>query len=127
MGALLISNENHCTTPSIRQNGDKNGTTYTPPTNITLPDNIDWRSLGAVTRVKDQGFCGSCWAFGTTGVLEGQLFRKTGKLIELSEMDLVWCSSLNSSSWPHWRPDQNHGCENGVVEVIFFQKQFFTA
>ena len=50
-----------------------------------MPDKLDWRALGAVTRVKDQGQCGSCWAFSKTGALKGLHFLKTGNLKEFIE------------------------------------------
>ena len=58
------------------------------PEGAVIPDSIDWIKLGGVTPVKDQGECGSCWAFSTTGAL----FAKTKKLVSLSEQEFVDCT-----------------------------------
>jgi C1A family cysteine protease len=67
-----------------------------------LPDSIDWRNKGAVTPVKDQGQCGSCWAFSTTGALEGFNFVNNGELLSFSEQQIVDCAS-----------SAGYGCQGG--------------
>ena len=71
-----------------------------------LPQYYDWRARGAVTPVKDQGQCGSCWTFSTTGAIEGANFIKTGKLVSLSEQQLLDCDVGCA-------PDIPNACDSG--------------
>jgi C1A family cysteine protease len=60
-----------------------------------IPASVDWRNQGAVTRVKDQGQCGSCWAFSTTEEIESMNFMSTGNLVELSVQQIVSCDTVD--------------------------------
>ncbi|KAG5222051.1 senescence-specific cysteine protease SAG [Salix suchowensis] len=74
-----------------------------------VPSTMDWRKEGAVTPVKDQGQCGCCWAFSAVAAMEGINQLTTGKLISLSEQELVDCDTKG----------ENHGCNGGLMDEAF--------
>ncbi|KAM9309962.1 uncharacterized protein KZ484_025887 [Pholidichthys leucotaenia] len=83
--------------------------TFLNGSRAALPDSVDWRQQGYVTRVKDQGLCGSCWAFSAVGALEGQLAKTTGNLVDLGPQNLVDCSGEYG----------NYGCNGGMPYRAF--------
>ncbi|CAG7866618.1 unnamed protein product [Brassica rapa] len=79
-----------------------------------LPGDFDWRDRGAVTPVKNQGACGSSWSFSTTGALEGAHFLATGKLVSLSEQQLVDCDHQCD---PEVEGLCDSGCNGGLMNI----------
>ncbi|KAJ8984236.1 hypothetical protein NQ317_007468 [Molorchus minor] len=94
-------------TPNITR--PMSGGLFTAKDAVEVPDTIDWNSQGAVAPVKDQGNCGSCWAFSTTGAIESAYYLKNNELVRLSEQNLIDCST----------PYGNGGCDGGLMQYAF--------
>ncbi|KAA8526302.1 hypothetical protein F0562_008495 [Nyssa sinensis] len=89
-----------CSTPT---------TSFKYENTTAVPSSMDWRKKGAVTPVKDQGQCGCCWAFSAVAAMEGITQLTTGKLISLSEQELVDCDTSG----------EDQGCGGGLMDNAF--------
>ncbi|KAI3440001.1 uncharacterized protein J3R85_004151 [Psidium guajava] len=91
---------------SARSSGTKS---FRYENDTAVPSTMDWRQKGAVTPIKDQGQCGCCWAFSAVAATEGINQLATGKLISLSEQELVDCDTKG----------EDQGCEGGLMDDAF--------
>uniref|UniRef100_A0A672HN48 Cathepsin S, ortholog 1 n=2 Tax=Salarias fasciatus TaxID=181472 RepID=A0A672HN48_SALFA len=85
-----------------------NGTLW-KESGLKIPQSLDWRKKGLVSPVRNQGQCGSCWAFSSLGALEGQMKKRTGVLVPLSPQNLVDCSTSEG----------NLGCRGGYISKSY--------
>jgi len=93
---------------------------YVPRANVSHhPDNFDWSWVGLVSSVKDQGQCGSCWAFSACGVMEAQLYMKKSELIELSPQYLVDCDNDCIDFDESNNKVCDNGCNGGLPAIAF--------
>jgi KDEL-tailed cysteine endopeptidase len=88
---------------------ESKGTRSLVNSNVSIPASIDWRTEGAVNAVKDQGQCGSCWAFSAVAAMEGRWKIKSANLLNMSEQQLVDCSGSYG----------NEGCNGGWMDQGF--------
>jgi len=96
-----------------KPSNESSANVHAAPADVSaLPASVDWTTQGAVTPVKDQGQCGSCWSFSTTGALEGAYKLKYGNLVSFSEQNFVDCDNLSNGG-------RDHGCNGGLMDNAF--------
>lgn len=91
------------------QSSKSSSTLFRYQNSTAVPSTMDWRTKGAVTPVKNQGNCGCCWAFSAVAAVEGLTHIKSGKLVSLSEQELVDCDTAG----------EDEGCEGGLMDTAF--------
>lgn len=96
-----------------RINSQSNDVEFTDNSDVNAPDSIDWREKGAVNPVKDQGQCGSCWAFSAVAAIEGAYALKYKKLYSLAEQQFVDCDTGADDD------EHNQGCNGGDMGLAF--------
>ena len=84
----------------------------------SLPASVDWNAAGKVTPVKDQGQCGSCWSFSTTGALEGAYSIKYNSLSSFSEQNFVDCDNRSNGG-------KDMGCNGGLMDNVYYYYYFY--